>query len=169
MIFELLWRYWDPHQMGEVSRVLPTSRKTPGQSEPKVDDADSHWPHHQPIGRMSLSWLHPLWTITVKLLTTPPSEDTVLQALALCGPFASQSNKAILFYFTQNSMSPRFNLVLGAGAGFGCRQKGQVLHVFYSLSILFQLSRIGSAPYIFVLRNRRKYNSWTNSVSWTEF
>ena len=57
-------------------------------------------------------------------------------------------------------MSPRFNLVLGVGAGFGCRQKGQVLHAFYSLSILFQLSKIGSAPYIFVLRNRRKYNSF---------
>ena len=66
----------------------------------KVDDADSHLLHHQPIRRMSTSWLHhqpirrmstrwsrPLWTITIKLLTTPSrAGHTVLRALVCCGP-----------------------------------------------------------------------------------
>ena len=37
----------------------------------KVDDADSHLPHHQPIRRMYMSWTCPLWMIAIKLLTTP--------------------------------------------------------------------------------------------------
>ena len=72
----------------------------------KVDDADSYLPHHQPIRRMSTSWSRPSWTITIKLPTIlskwghsfSRQEPTV-------SPFAWQSNKAILFYFTQNSVS----------------------------------------------------------------
>ena len=37
----------------------------------KVYDADSHLPHQQPVRRMCMSWLGPLWMIAVKLLTTP--------------------------------------------------------------------------------------------------
>ena len=42
--FELFCRYWNPHQVGEVNCVLPTSTETPDQLEPEVDDADSHLP-----------------------------------------------------------------------------------------------------------------------------
>ena len=50
--------------------------------------------------------------MTIKLLTTPSrSGHTVLRALAPVVPFAWQSNKEVLFYFTQNSV--RLNLVLG--------------------------------------------------------
>ena len=39
------------------------------------------------------------------LPTQSSSEHTVLRALANYGPLAWQSNKAVLFYFTQNSIS----------------------------------------------------------------
>ena len=53
----------------------------------KVGDADSQLPRHQPIRRMSTSWWCPLWTITIKLLTTPSrSGHTVLRALPYSGP-----------------------------------------------------------------------------------
>ena len=78
----------------------------------KVDDADSYLPHHQPIRGMSTSWSHALWSITIKLLTNLSRWGRIVfrgrsfsrQEPAL-SPFASQSNKALLFYFTQNSVS----------------------------------------------------------------
>ena len=63
---------------------------------------------------MSTSWLSPLWTITIKLLTTPARwGHTVLRALALCGPLLS--GKAIKQFFSTSSktLSPRFNLMSG--------------------------------------------------------
>ena len=59
----------------------------------KVDDADSHLPHHQPSRRMSRSWSpRPLWTITIKLLLPPSrSGHTVLRALARCGPLCLEN------------------------------------------------------------------------------
>ena len=36
-----------------------------------IDDGDSRLHHLQPIRRLSTSWSHPFWIITVKLLTTP--------------------------------------------------------------------------------------------------
>ena len=33
----------------------------------KVDDADSRWPHHQPVRRISMSWSHPRSLNTIKI------------------------------------------------------------------------------------------------------
>ena len=55
----------------------------PGQLDLKFDDADFYLPHHQHIRRISTSWSHSLWTITIK----SPSGDTIVwRALACCGP-----------------------------------------------------------------------------------
>ena len=55
----------------------------------KVDDADSHLPHHQPIRRKSTRWSHPpLWKITIKLIISSRWGHTVLRALAHGGPLA---------------------------------------------------------------------------------
>ena len=53
-----------------------------------VDDADSCLLPRQPIRRMSTSWSHPPWTITIKLLTTHSrSGHTVLRTQAHRAPF----------------------------------------------------------------------------------
>lgn len=86
--------------------MLPTNMQTLGQVELKVDVADSYLPHHQPIRRMSTSWSCPLWTIIIKLLTIfPKLGHLAFRVLAHCVSFTGQSNKATLFYFTQNSVS----------------------------------------------------------------
>ena len=69
-IFELFCRYWNPHQMGEVTLCYPWACWPQTGWNQKADDADSHLPHHQPIRRMSMSWSHPLWIIIIQLLTT---------------------------------------------------------------------------------------------------
>ena len=51
--------------------MLPTNIKTPDQLDLKADDADSYLPHHQLIKRMSTSWSHPFWTITIKIFSLP--------------------------------------------------------------------------------------------------
>ena len=51
--------------------MYASHRQTPDQLEPEGGDADSHLSHHYLVRRMSMSWSHPLQTITVKLLTTP--------------------------------------------------------------------------------------------------
>ena len=44
-------------------------------------------------------------TQTGLLTTLSRAGHTVLRALTCCGPFAWQSNRAVLFYFTRNSVS----------------------------------------------------------------
>ena len=62
--------------------MLPISTKTQTGWNQEIDDAYSHLPHQQLIRRLSMSWSHPLWTITTKLLTNPSSlGQTVLRAL----------------------------------------------------------------------------------------
>ena len=48
----------------------PANRSQTGWTD-KIDDADSHLPQHHPVRRMSMSWWHPLWIITIKHLTAP--------------------------------------------------------------------------------------------------
>ena len=93
--------------MGEVNDgKLPTSMLTPDQLDLKADDADSYLPHHQSIRRMSTSWSCPLWKVTIKLLPIfPELGHMILRAWAGFALCAWQSNKAILFCFTQNSVS----------------------------------------------------------------
>jgi len=106
-IFELFCRYRNANQVWEKLTICcPQVQRPQTGWNPKVDDADSHLFHHQPVRRMSTSGSCPLWTITINLFTNPSRlEYIVLRALALCAPPAWQSNKAILFYFIQNSIS----------------------------------------------------------------
>ena len=82
--------------------MLPTSMKTPDQLDVK---ADSRLLHHQPVRRMSMDLPHPLWTTTIKLPILPKWGHMVWGHSPTVFPFAWKSNKAILFYFTQNSVS----------------------------------------------------------------
>ena len=60
-----------------------------------------------------MSWSHPRWTITTELLTKPSRlGHIVLRTLATMVPFVWQRNKAIFFYFTQNSA---FEIYFGVG------------------------------------------------------
>ena len=84
----------------------PTSMETSDQLDLNVDDADSNSAHHQPIRRMSTSWSLPLWTIATKFLTIfPKREHMILRVWVFCVPLCWKGNKAILFYFTPNSVS----------------------------------------------------------------
>ena len=85
--FELFCRYWNLLQVGEVNCMLPTGTWPQTGWNQKVGDADSYLPFHQPIRRVSTSWSHPPWTITIKLFTTPSRlGHIVLKAVTLCGP-----------------------------------------------------------------------------------
>ena len=86
-IFELFHRYWNPHQVGDINCMLPTSTRPQTWENQKADDADFHLPHYQPIRRLPVSWPHPLWPIPVKLLTTlSRSGHTVLRTGACWRP-----------------------------------------------------------------------------------
>ena len=63
----------------------------------QVDDADSHL-LHQPVRRMSMSWSRPLWSITVKLLTTLSKwGHTVLRTLAHHGSLCLAKQQSYSF------------------------------------------------------------------------
>ena len=72
----------------KLTVCCPQARRPQTGWNQKVDDADSYLSHHQPIKIRSTSWSHcPLWTITMKLLTTSSRfAHTVLRVLAHCGP-----------------------------------------------------------------------------------
>ena len=107
-------REWNPHQVGEVNCVLPTSTRPQSGWNQNTDDADAHIPHHQLVKRMSKSWSCPLWTITIKLLTTPFWwGHTVLRAFAHCGPLCLAKQYSYSFLLHSKLLSLRFNLVLG--------------------------------------------------------
>ena len=70
----------------------------------QIFDSDSQLSHHQPARKMYMSWSCSLWTITVRFITTLSRwGHTVLRALVHYS--STQSNKAILLYFSQNSVS----------------------------------------------------------------
>ena len=80
----------------------------------RVDHADAHLPHHQPIRRMSSSWPRPLWTMTLtphypfQVETHNPEGISPLQP-----PLPGKVIK--LFLSTSPKiLSPRFNLVSGS-------------------------------------------------------
>ena len=70
-IFELFCRYWNPYQVEEINIFCPQGSRPQASWNQKADDADSHLPHYQLIRRMFMSWSCPLWTITIKIHTTP--------------------------------------------------------------------------------------------------
>ena len=62
---------------------------------------------HPCTEKLRFQWQsHPFWTITMKLLTTLSREGHMVLRAWVCWPLlAWQSSKAVLFYFTQNSVS----------------------------------------------------------------
>ena len=80
----------------------------------KVDDADSYLRHHQPIKTMSTSWPHPLWTITIKLLTILSKlGDTVFRGRSLpCPPLPGKVIK-LSFSTSPKTLSPRIRFSSG--------------------------------------------------------
>ena len=76
-----------PTGQEKLTACCPPAQRPQTRWNQKVDDADFRWPHHQPIRRMSTSWSRPLWTMTIKPLTTPSrAGHTVLRAWAHCDP-----------------------------------------------------------------------------------
>ena len=75
----------------------PQTRRPQTSWNQKVDDADSHLPHHQPIRKMSKSWSRLLWTIIIKTSHYPLQRGIVSGgASLLCSLFAWQRNTATL-------------------------------------------------------------------------
>ena len=113
-IFELFWRHWSPNQVEEVNGMLPTSRRPQTGWNKKVEDADFHLPHHQPIRRMSTSWAH-RQSLSVICYETPNKTPWVrthsLERISpLWPPFAWKSNK-VLFSTSPKTPQMRFNSV----------------------------------------------------------
>ena len=69
----------------------------------RVFSSDSYLPHNQPIGRTVHELITPFFT--TKLVTILPKLGHSVLRTGAMSPFAWQSNKAILCYFTQNSVS----------------------------------------------------------------
>ena len=85
--------------------MLPTSKQIPDELE--VDDVDSYLFHQQLTRSMSMSWLHPFWTTTTKLLTIfPKGVHTVLRAWAHCVPLcpAKQQSSPFLEWSVSHSV-----------------------------------------------------------------
>ena len=54
----------------------------------KIDDVNSHLPHHQWMRRISTNWSLSLWAIIIKLLISPSRlGHTVLRVFIYCGKF----------------------------------------------------------------------------------
>ena len=114
----MLCRGLNPHEVRSYCNCkLPPSTKTPGQLEPEVW---WYWlPHNSPpshpeIRRMSTIWSHPLWIITIKLLTTPSRfrPHSFEDFSRLRPPWPGKAIK--LFFSTSAKTLPlSFNSVLG--------------------------------------------------------
>ena len=93
--------------------IAHTNRETPDLMELEGGEADSHSPHPQPIRRMSVNWPHPLWTIPIKLLTTPSRSGHSFEGFSLL--WSPLPGKAIKLFFTTSlkTLSLRVNSVFG--------------------------------------------------------
>ena len=82
-IFELFCRHWHPQRVGKVNCLLPTSTEIPHWLKP---DWRCWLPLISPPTHQKC-WSHPLWTNTIKLLTTRSRwGHIVLRMLDHCGP-----------------------------------------------------------------------------------
>ena len=80
----------------------------PNQVDLKVDNADSCWPHHQPIRRVSRGWSHLLWTISIKLVTIFPKWGHLKGMSPLCHPLPVNAIK-LSFSTSPKTLSLRFD------------------------------------------------------------
>ena len=91
----------------------------------KINDADSHLPHHQLIRRISRSWSCPLWTITIKLFQFGTHS---FEAIRLLCPHLPDKAIKLFFHTASKTLSLRFNSISG--------YRGQIqLHVWPSTSL----------------------------------
>ena len=91
----------------------------------KINDADSHILHHQPIRRISRSWSCPLWTITVKLFQVGTHS---CKGIRLLWPHLPDKAIKLFFHTSSKTLSLRCNSVSG--------YRGQIqLHVWPSTSL----------------------------------
>ena len=98
-------RCWNSHKVEEVNGMLPINTRLQTSWNQKLDDADSHLPHHQPIRRMSMSYsLPPLWTVSMRLLTTLSSAGHSLTGISL--PWPPLPRKAIKRFFSTSPKTP---------------------------------------------------------------
>ena len=140
--FELFSDIETPTRLEKLTLCWPQALR-PQTGWNQVDLADSPLPHHQPVRRMSMSWSCPLWSITIKLLTTL-SKFGLYPVVA---PFACQSNKGILS--TPKSLCPSLNSVLG--------YRGQIWLHLLSIQKISELGREHSQ--VVTRENHFRYHS----------
>ena len=119
-MFELFCRYWNSYQVGEINGVLLTNTETPDQLEPEarwfwlpLTTSPTNQKNVHKLIMTSLNHYYNHYSLTSPNLDTQFWGHYPTMTL-----FAWQSNKAILFYFTPNSVS-KLIWYLGTEAGFG--------------------------------------------------
>ena len=94
----------------EVNSMLPINTRPQTSWSQKFDYADSPLTHHQPIRRMSMNYSGPpLWTITMRLLTTHSRAGHSLTGIS--PPWLRLPGKAIKQFFSTSpkTLSPHFH------------------------------------------------------------
>ena len=112
-IFELFCRYWNPSRWEKLMVCCPQACRPQTSWNQKVDDADSHLPHHQPIRRMSTSWspsLNHYYTTPHYILQVGTHSFEDISPL-----WPPLPGKAIKLFFSASpkSLSLRYNSVSG--------------------------------------------------------
>ena len=103
MPFELFCKYWTSTKWKKLSVCYPQAFRPQRGWNQEGNDADSQIPHHQPSNQKNV---HELITSYSLNSVHPPGWDTQFWRHYLAVAFfAWQSNKAILFYFIQKSVS----------------------------------------------------------------
>ena len=107
MSFELLCRYWNPHQVEKLNYTLPTSMQTPDWLETEGWHADFRLAHHQWIPKIVHELMMPPRSLNSvnSSLTQPGWVTQSWRPYPAASPFGWQSNQAILSCFTPNSGS----------------------------------------------------------------
>ena len=113
-IFELFCSYWNPHQVGEVNYMLPTSTETPDQLEPEG------WWYWLPLTSPPTNQKNVHELITPSLNHYYKNSHYPLHAGAhsfegICPLWPPLPGKAIKLFFSTSpkTLSLRFTLVLG--------------------------------------------------------
>ena len=88
-IFEMKWRLSQRVRSDWAANIMHYAIHSPlDHWNQKIDDVNSHLPHHQWVRRMSTNWSLSLWAIIIKLLISPSRlGHTVLRVFIYCGKF----------------------------------------------------------------------------------